>query len=41
MLHRSKVGNYPSDQMVTLEQIQELLDRGKKNESDRRVADFC
>ena len=36
MLHRSKVGNYPSEQMVTLDQIQELLDRGKENESDKR-----
>ena len=31
MLHRSKVGHYPSDQMLTLEQLVALLENGKKN----------
>lgn len=35
MLHRSKVGNYPSDQMITLDQLQQLIDKGKENPEDR------
>jgi tRNA pseudouridine55 synthase len=32
MLHRSAVGHYPADKMVTLEQLEQLLDKAKAEE---------